>query len=638
MCGITGIMDPSSRLAALDPVIGSMTDSMRSRGPDARGVFVDREAGVALGHRRLSVIDPDPAGGQPMIAASGRHRIVFNGEIYNYAALRSELEREGAVFRTGTDTEVLLECCVRWGVRATLDRLVGMFAFAFLDSDRGRVSLVRDRVGIKPLLLWCDGRSAVFGSELRALESCPLVPDRLDPLAVSSLLTYSCIGGRRSIIRGVEKIRPGTMVTLTLADGELLREDRTWWDPVEVAERVRGRHEGASLEEATDLLQETLGESVRDRLVADVPLGCFLSGGIDSSLVVALAQEVSSAPLRTFTIGMEDRHLDESPHARRIAAHLGTDHVEHRVGPTEALDLIPEMPAVYDEPFADSSQVPTYLVSRIARRDVTVGLSGDGGDELFGGYTRYSLGLQTWNRLRRIPAPLRASLALGARVMPGRLVDAVGGWFGPQELSHRLLRLSSIADSHDLASMHAILATTWPDHHLLSSSQVAPDFADPDRLAGFRDVERMMINDFRTYLVDDILTKVDRASMGVSLEARVPILDHRVAELAWSLPLRTRIDGSEGKIVMRSLLSRYLPTELYERPKMGFSLPVARWLRGPLRDWAEASLSSDLLESRAGLEPAKVRQAWESFLAGRALSKFGIWSILMLSGWLESRA
>ena len=637
MCGITGIMDPRARLNDLSSIIADMTNRLHSRGPDDHGMFLSESHDLALGHRRLAVIDLATAGRQPMTSNSGRTLIVFNGEIYNYKALRSELESIGCRFTTGTDTEVLLEACERWGVRQTVDRLVGMFAFAVYDRDERTLDLVRDRVGIKPLLLWTDGSAAVFGSDLRALESCPLVPTEIDPRAIASLLRYSCIMGTGSIVKGVEKVPPGTIVSFKDTRDGLSRTDVRYWDPVAIAIESGVRSNSLSFAEQSEMLENMLSESIRDRLVSDVPLGCFLSGGIDSTLVAALAQRNSSSNLRTFTIGMTGSHLDESPFARRIADHLGTNHTEHMVTPEEAMGLIPEMSTIYDEPFADSSQLPTYLISRIARRDVTVALSGDGGDELFGGYVRYTLGLSTWKRLRRLPSPFRSLLAGGLGLVPDRVLDSSVAMFGPQEFSHRCQRLIEIMSCSDLESMNAVLLTTWQGHSRLNRSGGHVEVDSRIQASSVSNEEKMMLRDFTTYLVDDILAKVDRASMGVSLEARVPLLDHRVAEMAWGLPLSSKIDRGNGKYILRDILSRHVPVKLFDRPKMGFSIPLATWLRGPLRDWADATLEDGSLED-VGLDPRIIKQVWNSFLRGESASKNGIWSMLMLSGWLQARA
>jgi len=637
MCGITGIMDPRARLNDLSSIIADMTNRLHSRGPDDHGMFLSESHDLALGHRRLAVIDLATAGRQPMTSKSGRMLIVFNGEIYNYKSLRSELASIGCRFTTETDTEVLLEACERWGVRQTVDRLVGMFAFAVFDRHERTLHLVRDRVGIKPLLLWTDGSAAVFGSDLRALESCPLVPGEIDPRAIASLLRYSCIMGTGSILKGVEKVPPGTIVSFNETSDGLSRTDVRYWDPVAIAIESSVRSNRLSFPEQSEMLENILSESVGDRLVSDVPLGCFLSGGIDSTLVAALAQRNSSSNLKTFTIGMTGSHLDESPFARRIADHLGTNHTEHMVTPEEAMGLIPEMSTIYDEPFADSSQLPTYLISRIARRDVTVALSGDGGDELFGGYVRYTLGLSTWKRLRRLPSPFRSLLAGGLGLVPDRVLDSSMAMFGPQEFSHRCQRLIEIMSCSDLESMNAVLLTTWQGHSRLNRSGGHVEVDSRIQASSVSNEEKMMLRDFTTYLVDDILAKVDRASMGVSLEARVPLLDHRVAEMAWGLPLSSKIDRGNGKYILRDILSRHVPVKLFDRPKMGFSIPLATWLRGPLRDWADATLEDGSLED-VGLDPRIIKQVWNSFLRGESASKNGIWSMLMLSGWLQARA
>jgi asparagine synthase (glutamine-hydrolysing) len=654
MCGIAGFQTRGRRLAPdrLRRIAGAMADTLTHRGPDDADVWIDADAGIGFGHRRLSIIDLSAAGRQPMGSACGRYVITYNGEIYNFRELREQLRQHGHEFRGHSDTEVLLAALVEWGVAETLPRLNGMFAFALWDHERGCLTLARDRAGKKPLYYgWC-GKSFLFGSELKALRAHPDFEPEIDRNALGLFIQYSWMPAPYSIYAGIRQLPAGTTLTVPV-DGEPGSvRPAAWWSAHDVAARGARAPVSMSLEKATGALEDVLREAVSCRMVADVPLGAFLSGGIDSSTVVALMQSVSAAPVRTFTIGYHEARYNEAAHARAIAGHLRTEHTELYVTPADCLDVIPKLPALYDEPLADYSQIPTYLVSRLARQEVKVALSGDGGDELFGGYTDYAKNLQHWQRQaiwRLLPASVRRSLAamaasfgkggrraLGAEADPsadsfrGKLIKQLG------KLEKQARRMSPFDNE---AALHAglrsrvvraddLVAGARPLSSGLNDASGWADVTDP--LLG------MMLVDFTTYMADDILTKVDRASMAVSLEVRCPLLDPRVVELAWSLPSSMRMGPNGGKHILQNLLARHVPRALFERPKQGFAIPVEAWLRGPLRDWAEQLLDPRRLEQEGFLRHEPVRQLWQDHLSGRRAHTFLLWSLITFQAWHES--
>lgn len=629
MCGIAGLWDPqrSSAEPELRDQVQRMTDALRHRGPDDSGVWTCSPAGLGLGHTRLAVIDLSPMGHQPMVSACGRYVVVYNGEIYNYLDLRRELEHGGHRFLGHSDTEVLLAAIAYWGLEETLSRLVGMFAFALWDVPRQRLVLVRDRLGKKPLYYgWWGGRF-IFASELKALGRLPGFSPAIDRGALALLLQHNYVPGPWSIYRDIYKLPPGC----------LLEVDRPWQRPSPRAywslERVvaQGAEEPfrGTAEEAADDLQRLLTDAVRRRMIADVPLGAFLSGGIDSSLVVALMQHHSHRPVRTFTIGFEEQEYDEAPYAAAVARHLGTEHTEQYVRACEAWEVIPRLPEIYDEPFGDSSAVPTFLVSELARRHVTVVLSGDGGDELFGGYQRYLHIRRLWRALGRVPLAVRKAAAKamvwGARGLPPAVRSKVAGRAG---------RLG-IATAGEMYVRHNI---HWPDAHrlVLDAQPLESLAAQPERWPNCRHyLEQWMYADTVSYLPDDILVKVDRASMAVALEARTPLLDHRVVEFAWRLPLEWKVRGQTGKWLLRQVLKRHVPPSLFERPKAGFGVPIDHWLRGPLRDWAEDLLDPRRLRREGFFDPAPIRQKWEEHLSGHTAWHYHLWDVLVFQAWYQ---
>jgi asparagine synthase (glutamine-hydrolysing) len=625
-----------------------MADQLVHRGPDDSGTWADPAAGLGFGFRRLSILDLSPAGHQPLCSASGRYVIVFNGEVYNFGELRAELEPLGHHFRGHSDTEVMLAAIEEWGLEDALRRFVGMFAFA-LWSGRDRVlHLVRDRLGIKPLYYGFAGSVLLFASELKAIHAYPGFTGEIDHNALALLMRHNYIPHPYSIYRGVSKLPPGCLISFPFDHRQdpAQASPRPYWSLREVAERGAREPFRGSEEEAREELDSLLRESVRLRMIADVPLGAFLSGGIDSSTVLALMQAQSTRPVKTFTIGFEDASYNEAAFAKPVAAHLGADHTELYVTPEEARAVVPKLPALFDEPFADSSQIPTHLISVLARRQVTVSLSGDGGDELFGGYTHYTRAPWLWDRVRWIPRPLRRALAAAIAWPDTATYNRFLGGSRPifsqharpgtaGEKIHKLAQALAVGDSWEL---HRHFSSHWkrPAELVIGAEEPPTLFTDSRRQPALSDfVQRMLVADALSYLPDDILTKVDRASMGVSLEVRVPILDHRVVEFACHLPLDMKIRHGQGKWLLRQVLHRYVPPAKIERPKMGFSAPIGAWLRGPLRDWAEALLAEERLRREGYLQPQPIRKVWAEHLSGDRDAQDMLWDVLMFQAWLE---
>jgi asparagine synthase (glutamine-hydrolysing) len=642
MCGVSGLLTlgGASTPEELAAIASRMAETLRHRGPDGGDVWGDAAAGIALGHRRLAIIDLSPQGLQPMHSACGRYVISFNGEVYNFRALRHELEPRGHEFRGHSDTEVMLAAIREWGLEEAVRRFVGMFAFALWDRQERRLSLVRDRLGIKPLYYGWAGDTLLFASELKAIRAHPDFRAGIDRGALTAFMRYSYVPSPLTIYEGFYKLPPGTM--LHVREGERGAAPETFWSARDAARRGLSAPLQASPEEATELLDELLRDAVRLRLESDVPLGAFLSGGIDSSTVVALMQAQSHRPVKTFAIGFHEAQYDEARHARAVAAHLGTEHTELNVEPSDALDLIPQIPDWYDEPFADSSQLPTYLVSRMTRRHVTVSLSGDGGDELFAGYDRYFWTESIWRATGRLSKRARSSLARVllrmsperinrlAGLLPVRLAPRMPG-DRAQKLAHILSFDTIDAVYHRLQSQCAV-----PEELVVRGQEPGGPFRDQTLAEDLPDfIPRAQYLDLVTYLPDDILTKVDRASMAVGLEARVPFLDHRVVELAWRLPLALKIRGGQRKWILRRVLHRYVPEKLVERPKMGFGVPIDSWLRGPLRGWAEALLDEGRLGHDGYLDADRVRQVWREHLSGHFNRHYLLWNILIFQAWKE---
>lgn len=643
MCGIAGTLTnkPVSR-TTLREIADGMADAVAHRGPDDSGVWVDEVCGLALAHRRLSIIDLSSAGHQPMTSPCGRFTLIYNGEIYNHRDIRSELNSAGAHFdwRGHSDTETLLAALRHWGVEDALKRLNGMFAFALWDHAERALYLARDRMGEKPLYYGHSGGTFLFGSEIKALSKHPDWENDVDRDALTLYLRYNYVPAPWSIYRDIKKLLPAHYVVVR-ERGNSVSEPRCYWNSSEIAESggcdVKGDPTAF-----VDELDERLRESVYRRMESDVPLGAFLSGGIDSSTVAALMQSQSAHPIRTFTIGFHEAKFNEAKHAKAVAAYLGTDHTELYVHPDEVLAVVPRLPLVWDEPFSDPSQIPTLMVCELARRSVTVCLSGDGGDELFCGYNRYNQGYQAWRKLVRLPWPLRKQLSRLLRALPGSSLDTLIGLLPRRlqlpRLSDRLPKLADVVEQDTLESYYNRLVSQWPNPAAVVCGGREPsmplhDSENLPRLQGLR--ECMMYLDAMNYLPDDILNKVDRASMAVSLEARVPILDHRLVEFAWRVPIELKYRNGKGKWLLRQVLNRYVPSKLIERPKMGFGVPIEHWLRGPLREWAETLLSEQRLKEEGFFEPEPIRTKWQEHASGSRNWHYHLWSVLMFQAWLE---
>jgi asparagine synthase (glutamine-hydrolysing) len=646
MCGIAGIVGEASRDTS---VIRAMTGAVTHRGPDDEGAWIDPQAGVALGHRRLAIVDLSPAGHQPMLSASDRFVITFNGEIYNHHELRAELDDAGAVPQGGwqghSDTEVLLQAIETWGLEATLGRCAGMFAFALWDRSQRVLSLVRDRFGEKPLYYGWAGRDLVFASELKAIRAHPRFDGEIDRGALRLYASRSYIPAPLSIYKRLFKLPPGCILRFTL-DAARTPLDQPpqptrYWSYRDVvrsglADPIRDETE------ALDALERTLSLAIGQQAMADVPVGAFLSGGIDSSTIVALYQKHSSIPVRTFSIGFEEAAFNEADDAKAVARHLGTVHHEHYVSADEARDVIPFLPAIHDEPFGDSSQIPTHLVSQFARGQVTVALTGDGGDELFGGYSRHFTAPRLWSQLRRVPRPLRAFAGSSLGHVPSHVWSRAGQWMpGGHQVNfgskfQKALRVAATADSFDDIYLGFLDEWSFGRSPVIGGADAGLPL-DLDVGDGAPDSLRMMYCDAVSYLPGDILCKVDRAAMAVSLETRLPFLDHRVAALAARIPLSMKIGESRGKLIVRRLLDRHVPRRLVERPKAGFAVPVGEWIKGPLRDWAESLLDPGAMRAAGWVDPDVVLPRWREHLSGRRDSTAAIWTILMFQAWARDQ-
>jgi len=655
MCGIAGCLHISSaNISALESVIRAMTIRLHHRGPDNEGIWLDHNAGVALGHRRLSILDLSPTGVQPMFSAGGRYVMVFNGEIYNHLELRKQLElseqqiasagsSERNTWRGRSDTETLLAGFETWGIDETIKRGVGMFAFAVWDKKTRILTLARDRLGEKPLYYGWLGNVFLFGSELKALRGHPDFRGEINRDVITLFLRRNYIPAPFSIYRGIYKLPPGTYLQVR-ADRRDTVPVAYWSARAHVENGQRNPYRGSEVE-AISTLQELIKQSLSGQMIADVPLGAFLSGGVDSSTVVALMQQLSRRPVKTFTIGFYENGYDEATHALTVARHLGTDHTELYVTPEETRAVIPKLPELYDEPFADSSQLPTYLVSQLARRHVTVSLSGDGGDELFGGYNRYVWATEIWRKVGWMPKPLRAAFADLLVMLPpttwnnvferlGRFLPARFRYTEPGSKLHKLAEILAVRTPEEI---YWGLVSHWnqPADIVRGAKEPETVLTDTNSWADVREFEhRMMYLDLVSYLPDDLLVKVDRAAMGVSLETRVPFLDHRLVEFAWRLPLHFKLRGGMTKWLLRQVLYRHVPKELIERPKMGFGVPIDSWLRGPLRNWAESLLDPARLSREGYFSPAPIQEKWKEHLSGRRNWQYHLWGILMFQAWL----
>ncbi|AOJ95215.1 asparagine synthase (glutamine-hydrolyzing) [Burkholderia multivorans] len=652
MCGIDGFLNS----VAFDEetargTLARMTASLAHRGPDAQGLWVDPAAGIALGHRRLAIVDLSVHGRQPMASACGRYVMVFNGEIYNHRELRAQLERVGRApaWRGHSDTEVLLAAFAAWGVDATLRRATGMFALALWNRESRVLTLARDRIGEKPLYYGRIGDALVFASELKALRAYPGFDGEIDRDALCLYLRHSAVPAPHTIYRGIRKLPPGTWIQFEHAQDT--PRIRTYWALEHAIDA--GHHEpfAGTAAEAVDRLDTVLRQAVARQMEADVPLGAFLSGGVDSSAIVALMQAQSAAPVDTFTIGFHEAGYDEAGYAKAVARHLGTRHTELYVTADHALDVVPKLPAIYDEPFSDASQIPTFLVAELTRRHVKVSLSGDGGDELFGGYTRYFLTPRLWRKLHRVPAAVRTRIAGALHALRPDHADqlaavAQGAWGAgelresPTRIGDRLHKLGHVMTADSRIGLYRLLMSSvhHPERIALAGHEPPTPLdtasAWPAHLSF---AEQAMAIDTLTYLPTDILTKVDRAAMAVSLETRMPFLDHHVVEFAWRLPASLRLPEGQSKALLRRLLDRYVPTELIDRPKQGFCAPIDHWLRGALRDWADALLQPSRLRDEGFFDAAAVERLWRQHQAGRMNWQHQLWTVLMFQAWLDAQ-
>lgn len=625
MCGFAGVL--CGRAEFLSSTVNRISYSLGHRGPDAKGHWYDGDLGMLLIHRRLSILDVTDAGQQPMQSHCGRYVIAYNGEIYNHLSLRQELQSEGAnpAWASHSDTETLVACIARWGVEKTLSRLVGMFAFALWDKQTQTLTLARDRMGEKPLYWGRQNGTLLFGSELKALKAHPDFVGDIDRDALAIFLRHNYIPSPHSIYRGIHKLPPGCYVQVSGANKEELPEPVSYWTVNECVSAGLASPFIGSENAAQAALEEAITQSVCGQMLSDVPLGAFLSGGVDSSLIAALMQSQSTNPIQTFSVGFDDPRYNEAEHASAVARHLGTEHTEFYVSANDALDVIPKLPEIYCEPFADSSQIPTYLVTKLAKQHVTVALSGDGGDELFGGYNPYQFAPRYWRTLSKVPRPFRSGMKGLMENLP---------------LPDKFQKLAGVMPAHSREDFYRLLMSHWlnPDSVVIGGREYASVLNNPDAWPKTDSYEHwMMAMEAQMYMADDILVKVDRAAMANSLETRVPLLDHRVVELAWRLPLDMKIREGKGKWVLRQVLYRHVPASLIERPKKGFSVPMADWLRGPLREWAEDLLDESKLESEGYFHSLPVRKAFGDHLAKKRDNSKRLWPILMFQSWLHAQ-
>lgn len=634
MCGVVGILRRASASDVVDQgAIESMAKRLHHRGPNDSGVWADSDAGIAFGHQRLSVVDLSLSGHQPMLSAAGRLVLVFNGEIYNHREIRDEIQRTESVvqWRGHSDTETLLAGIERWGLETALKKTRGMFALALWDRHERTLTLARDRIGEKPLYYGWQGDVFLFASELKALQGHPAFRAEIDSDALALYMHRGYIEAPYSIYQGVQKVLPGTYLQISAADSPgTVPTPRAYWSLRDVVDRGHDQSLFGSAENAIEQLEVELTRSISQQMIADVPVGAFLSGGIDSSTVVALMQAQSSRPVRTFTIGFMEEDYEEAKHAKLVAQYLGTEHTELYVTSREALQVIPKLPIMYDEPFGDSSAIPTFLVAQLARENVTVALSGDGGDELFGGYSRYRRTSDIWRTTTRVPYIFRKAASYGLNAYSRIAAASLTGW--------RAGRLASYLSARTAAECYQVQLAE-PSHDIVLNAGLGIASAStrmPPEIAARNLFDAMMYVDTKAYLPDDILVKVDRASMAVSLEARVPMLDRDVVEFAWRLPLNMKVRNGEGKWILKQVLKKYVPSSLTARPKKGFGVPVGEWIVGPLRDWAEDLLSEGRLKQEGFLNPRVVRDKWARHVAGASTEGDSLWQVLMFQAWLRS--
>jgi asparagine synthase (glutamine-hydrolysing) len=649
LCGIAGFCSHGNN--NIDDTIRLMTDRIKHRGPDDEGFWTDNNLGIALGHRRLSIIDLSPAGHQPMVSHSGRYVIVYNGEVYNYQDLlakTTEYACKSGVplsFRGSSDTEVLLEAIELFGLEKAVKSFVGMFAFALYDRQDKKIHLVRDRAGEKPLYYGFVGSTFVFASELKPIRSLPGFRNDINRDALALYFHYNYIPAPFSIYNDIFKLPQASILTID-AETLIKPEIKPYWSALDTANEGIANQFAGSEDEAVSELERLLRQSIRGQMISDVPLGAFLSGGIDSSLIVSLMQAENNRPVKTFTIGFNEKGYNEAEEAKKVALHLGTEHTEFYISSEEARSVIPQIPDLYDEPFSDSSQIPTYLVSKLARKHVTVSLSGDGGDELFGGYNRYFETQRIWKKIGWMPQGVRKFAAKSATgISPAnwdKLYNLFSFVLSPGNkynlFGDKVHKLSSVFASNDARGIYNIFISHWRDELdlVLGSNSLQTMHNKSEKVLGLNDQRLyMMYLDLITYLPDDILVKVDRAAMGVSLETRVPFLDHRIMEFAWKLPLSMKFKNDKGKWILREILNKYVPKEMIERPKMGFGVPIGDWMRGPLKEWSESLINENRLKSEGYLNPGMVRKKWNEHLSGAFNWQYHLWDVLMFEAWLE---
>lgn len=638
MCGFAGFISFSrDNDNSLQHLIEEMNNTLYSRGPDSSGVYTDSDNGLALGHRRLSIQDLSPAGQQPMVSSSGRYVLVFNGEIYNHMDLRAQVAFND--WRGRSDTETLLACIEEWGLLKTLNKITGMFAIALWDKKNKKITLTRDRLGEKPLYYGTYGNVLIFGSELKALKKHPSFRREISRDALSLYMRHSYIPAPYSIYKNTFKLLPGKYIEF---DQVLVGKEFEYWSANEIVNNSGQVKFQGKPEDAVKKLDYLLGESVKKQILSDVPLGAFLSGGIDSTAIVSLMQANTKSKVKTFTIGFDDKSYNEAKHAKAIATHLSTDHTELYVSAKDSMDVIPELPHLYDEPFADSSQIPTYLVSKLAREHVTVALSGDGGDELFAGYNRHRLASTMWPKVNKLPIIARRSFSKSLYCFTPTQLDKLNKVLPDsmrmRQLGDKLHKVANVLSAKNDLSLYKGLVSQfdYPEKIVkgVKSISILEDIRLSDDLST---TEKMMAWDTLTYMPDDILVKVDRAAMGTSLETRVPMLDHSVVEFAWSLPLEIKLKDGITKWPLRELLYKYVPKELIERPKMGFALPLDTWLRGPLKDWADQMLDPKRIAEDGYFYEGEVSRLWDEHLSGRSNNVPKLWCILMFNSWLDNQ-
>jgi len=647
MCGIAGFIANSQNKPELKSIAKKMVDMIGHRGPDDTGIWVDESSQVVFGHKRLSILDLSIAGHQPMNSDCCRYTLVFNGEIYNHNDIRNKLQESNEQlleWNGHSDTETLLAAIVNWGVEKTLNECVGMFAIALWDKDEGILTLARDRLGEKPLYYGWQGNTFLFASELKALKAHPNFVGEIDRDSLTLFLRYNYIPAPYSIYKGIKKLLPGSILQLPINNKKLISVT-PYWSLSQVTQNGQKNPLNCSDNEAVSLLENSLGSAVEEQLISDVPLGAFLSGGIDSSLIVSMMKVRTSQPVKTFTIGFDNSDYNEAIYAKAVAKHLGTEHSELYISPQDALDVIPQLPATYDEPFADSSQIPTFLVARMASSSVKVVLSGDGGDELFGGYNRYIWSRSIRNKTSWLPKSVLQGVGFSLGKISAPTWDKINNSFsGLLPSQYRVTQMGDkvhkagrqLAVNSDF-ELYRGLVSQWqnPADVVIGGHEFDLQITSKSSEKMFEDIEhRMMFMDASTYLPDDILCKVDRAAMASSLETRVPLLNHNVLELAWQLPLHMKIRDGQGKWILRKLLYKYVPQELIDRPKQGFALPIDAWLRGPLREWAEDLLEESRLLNEGFFHPEPIRIAWEEHLKGNNMHN-KLWGILMFQAWLE---